>query len=83
MLLVVSAETQSMATRIAKLCNPWFFHFPLEAGSELPSYGFPFSPAELERGQAHVFHLNHVVETTDPFELVRMGSTVVGPEVAA
>lgn len=70
-LFVASASTQDMATRIAKLCNPWFFHFPLEPGSELPSYGFPFSPAEIERGQAYVFHLNHVVETTGPFELVR------------
>lgn len=70
-LFVASAATQDMATRIAKLCNPWFFHFPLDPGSELPSYGFPFSPAEIERGQAYAFHLNHVVETTGPFELVR------------
>lgn len=71
-LFVASAATQDMATRIAKLCNPWFFHFPLEPGSELPSYAFPFSPAEIERGRAYVFHLNHVVETTGPFELVRV-----------
>lgn len=70
-LFVASAAAQEMATRIAKLCNPWFFHFPLESEAELPSYGFPFSPAEIERGQAFTFHLNHVVETSGPFELVR------------
>jgi hypothetical protein len=40
----------SQATRIAKACNPYFFHFPLNRGKDLPSYGFPFSPSEIERG---------------------------------
>ncbi len=38
---------------------------------ELPSYGFPFSPAEIERGRVYEFRLNHVVEVDDPLELVR------------
>ena len=37
----------------------------------MPSYAFPFSPAEVERGEVFAFHINHVVETTSPFELVR------------
>ena len=37
----------------------------------MPSYAFPFSPAEVERGAVYAFHLNHVVETDGPFELVR------------
>ncbi|RYE54421.1 MAG: hypothetical protein EOP18_07500, partial [Rhizobiaceae bacterium] len=40
-------------------------------GKELPSYAFPFSPAEIERGQVFEFHLNHVVEVATPFELMR------------
>jgi len=71
LVLVVTAETQDMATRIAKTCNPYFFHFPASEGKELPSYGFPFSPAEIERGQVYEFRLNHVVEVDDPMELVR------------
>jgi hypothetical protein len=71
-LFVATAPSQEMATRIAKTCNPYFFHFPLEAGTELPSYGFPFSPAEIERGRVYEFKLNHVVAVNDPLELVRI-----------
>jgi len=70
-LFVASAATQSLATRIAKACNPYFFHFPLNRGKDLPSYAFPFSPAEIERGPVYQFHLNHVVAVDDALELVR------------
>lgn len=71
LMFVATAQSQAQATQIAKACNPYFFHFPMRMGIELPSYAFPFSPAEIERGQVFEFKLNHVVETTDPFELVR------------
>ncbi len=71
LLFVATAATQALATEIAKVCNPMFFHFPVREGKELPSYAFPFSPAEIERGQVFEFHLNHVVETASPFELMR------------
>ena len=71
LLFIATAETQELATQIAKTCNPWFFHLPLEEAQALPSYGFPFSPAELERGQVFEFKLNHVVSVADPLELVR------------
>lgn len=70
-LCVVTAATQSLATRIAKACNPYFFHFPVKHGIELPSYGFAFSPAEIERGRVYEFKLNHVIRTDDPLEFVR------------
>lgn len=71
LLFVATAETQALATRIARLCNPIFFHFPPRDRQEMPSYAFPFSPAEIERGEVHMFRLNHVVSTDSPFELVR------------
>ena len=71
LMFVATAATQDLATRIAKTANPYFFHFPLTLGMELPSYAFPFSPAEIERGRSYAFLLNHVVETTDGHELVR------------
>ncbi|MBO9708260.1 MAG: acyclic terpene utilization AtuA family protein [Caulobacter sp.] len=71
LLLVATAETKELALRIAKICNPYFFHFPMRRDKELPSYGFPFSPAEIELGRTYAFVLNHVVETTDGHELVR------------
>jgi hypothetical protein len=78
-MFVATAATQEMATRIAKTCNPWFFHFPLDKGVELPSYAFPFSPAEIERGQVYAFHLNHVVAVDDPLELTRLAWAEVAP----
>jgi hypothetical protein len=70
-IFVVTAPTQDLANRMAKACNPYFFHMPLRRGIELPSYAFPFSPAEIPRGQVFEFVLNHVVHTKDGFELVR------------
>jgi hypothetical protein len=70
-MFVATAESQALATLIAKTCNPLFFHFPLEPGLEMPSYAFPFTPAEIERGQVYEFRLQHVLETRDPQEFVR------------
>jgi hypothetical protein len=82
-LFVATAATQALATRIAKTCNPYFFHFPFRPGTELPSYGFPFTPAEIERGQVYEFKLNHVMETQTPTELVRMAwASVAAKELA-
>jgi Acyclic terpene utilisation family protein AtuA len=71
LLFVATAATQELATQIAKTCNPWFFHLPLTEERELPSYAFPFSPAEIERGQVYEFKLNHVIHVAHPTELVR------------
>ncbi|MDH6262090.1 acyclic terpene utilization AtuA family protein [Bradyrhizobium sp. BR13661] len=70
-MFVVTAPTQDLANRMAKACNPYFFHTPLRPGIEMPSYAFPFTPAEIPRGQVYEFVLNHVVQTRDAFELVR------------
>ncbi|WP_135212620.1 acyclic terpene utilization AtuA family protein [Vitreimonas flagellata] len=71
-LFVATAATQAMATQIAKACNPYFFHFPINLEKEIPSHGFAFSPADIERGPVYEFKLNHVVEVSDPMELVRL-----------
>lgn len=71
-LFIATAETQEMANAIAKTCNPHFFHFPIDINMELPSYAFPFSPAEVAIGHVCAFELNHVVHVDDPLELVRM-----------
>jgi hypothetical protein len=79
LMFVATAPTQAMATEAALVCNPLFFHFPVREGNELPSYAFPFSPAEIERGQVFEFHLNHVVHTSSPFELARSRWIDVSP----
>ena len=78
LMFVATASSQALATQIARTCNPIFFHFGTAAKKEMPSYGFPFSPAEMERGETYSFHLNHVVATVDPFELVRTEWLEVG-----
>jgi hypothetical protein len=70
-LFVATAATQEIASQVAKACNPYFFHFPLVLDKELPSYGFAFSPADIDRGPVFEFKLNHVVHVDDPMELVR------------
>lgn len=79
-MFVVTAPTQDLANRMAKACNPYFFHTPLRPGIEMPSYAFPFTPAEIPRGQVYEFVLNHVVQTRDAFELVR--SVSIDPMLA-
>lgn len=74
LMFIATAASQDLATEIARTCNPWFFHMPLNLEQELPSYAFPFSPAEIERGQCHEFRLNHAVRVGDAMELVRMAS---------
>ncbi|PCI57582.1 MAG: 3-methylaspartate ammonia-lyase [Gammaproteobacteria bacterium] len=71
-LFVATAETQEIASQVAKACNPYFFHFPINLDEELPSYGFAFSPADIDRGPVYEFQLNHVVSLDDPLELVRI-----------
>ena len=71
LMFVATASTQELATQIAKTCNPWFFHLPVVEDQELPSYGFPFSPAEVERGQIFEFKLNHVLSVAHAMERVR------------
>jgi hypothetical protein len=71
LMALVTADTQEMATEIAKFCNPSLLHFPLNLDDPMPSFAFPFSPAEVELGRLYEFKLNHVVAIADPLELVR------------
>ncbi|MFD9701671.1 acyclic terpene utilization AtuA family protein [Lentzea sp. NPDC059081] len=63
-MLVVNAADQATATAVAKVANPLMLHLPAHDMDYLPSLAFPFSPAEIERGPAYEFVLNHSVDTT-------------------
>lgn len=72
-LLTVTADTQELANQIAKEFNPYLLHFPVELTSDkslLPTFAFPFSPADCPKGPIYEFCLHHVVEIDDPLELV-------------
>ncbi len=81
LMTLVTAASQEMATEIAKFCNPVLLHFPLNADDPMPSFAFPFSPAEVELGRLYEFKLNHVVALDDPLELCRISYfTIQGGE---
>ena len=70
-MLLVSAADQATATAVAKVANPLMLHLPTHGMDYLPSLAFPYSPAEVERGAAYEFVLNHVVDSVTPPALFR------------
>ncbi len=71
-LAIVTAATQALATEIGKIVNPYLLHHPLTAEEEMPTFAFPFSPAEITRGPLFEFCLNHVMVLKDPMEAFRL-----------
>lgn len=65
-MLLVNAPDQATATAVAKVANPLMLHLPTPSMAYLPSLAFPSSPAEVERGAAYEFVLNHVIDSTTP-----------------
>ena len=65
---IVTARTQAHASEIGKLLNPYLLHHPLTREEEQPTFAFPFSPAEIDRGAIYEFCLNHVMRLDDPME---------------
>ncbi len=80
LMVLVSAPTQDRAHEIAKFCNPALLHFPLSQDGPMPSWAFPFSPAEVDMGPYYEFRLNHVVSVDHPSELVRRTIITVGED---
>ncbi|MEV4085884.1 acyclic terpene utilization AtuA family protein [Nonomuraea fuscirosea] len=71
-MLLVSAPDQATATAVAKVANPLMLHMPVPRMNYLPSLAFASSPAEVERGPAYAFVLNHVVDTITPTAMFRI-----------
>ncbi|MBV1927719.1 MAG: DUF1446 domain-containing protein [Rhodobacteraceae bacterium] len=67
-LAIVTAADQQTAGNIAKLLNPYLLHHPLTQLEEQPTFAFPFSPAEIDRGAIYEFVLNHVMVLDDPMD---------------
>lgn len=71
-LVLVSATTEEMADELAKLINPFLLHYPLTDDEELPTFAFPYSPAQTNRGALYEFCLNHVLLLDNPMEIFRL-----------
>ena len=69
---IVTAPDQQTANDVAKLLNPYLLHHPLTQEEEQPTFAFPFSPAEIDRGPAYGFALHHVMPLSDPMEAFRL-----------
>lgn len=69
---IVTAQTPDRAAEIGKLLDPYLLHHPLTADEEQPTFAFPFSPAQIERGATYEFALNHVMELGDPMEAFQL-----------
>ncbi|MDD9921793.1 MAG: acyclic terpene utilization AtuA family protein [Boseongicola sp.] len=65
---MVTARTAELAGEIGKLLNPYLLHHPLTQEEEQPTFAFPFSPAEIDRGPIYEFCLNHVMVLDDPMD---------------
>ena len=73
-LAIVTAQSQASAREIAKLLNPYLLHHPLTEHEEMPTFAFPFSPPEMDRGEVYEFCLNHVLELDDPMAAFRLST---------
>ncbi len=71
-MLLVNAPDQATATAVAKVANPLMLHLPTPDMDYLPSLAFATSPAEVERGAAYEFVLQHAVDVDSPTELFRI-----------
>ena len=75
---IVTAADQATATEIGRMLNPYLLHHPLTQTEEQPTFAFPFSPAEMERGAIYEFCLNHVLELDDPMDAFRLEVVELG-----
>ena len=75
---LITAQTAETAEEIGKLINPYVLHYPLTKDEELPTFAFPYSPAQSERGPVYEFALNHVMELDHPMQAFRLDVSEVG-----
>lgn len=69
---ILTAPDQVTANTLGKLMNPYLLHHPLTRDEEQPTFAFPFSPAEIDRGAAYEFVLHHVMDLADPMAAFRL-----------
>lgn len=77
-LAIVTAKSNALAMEIGQFLNPYLLHHPLTQAEEQPTFAFPFSPAEISRGQTYEFCLNHVLTLDDPMSAFRLEQIQIG-----
>lgn len=66
---LVTAKEQGITDEISQMLNPLLLHNPLSSNEELPTFAFPFSPADIRRGPIYEFCLHHTWELDEPLEI--------------
>ncbi|MFQ5622608.1 MAG: acyclic terpene utilization AtuA family protein [Paracoccaceae bacterium] len=79
---LITAPAAETASEIGKLINPFVLHFPLTPDEELPTFAFPYSPAQSERGPLYEFALNHTMALADPMAAFRLVTGETGNAAA-
>ena len=69
---IFTSPSQSLSTEAAKLLNPDLLHLPLTQHEPMPTFAFPFSPPETERGALYEFCLHHIMSLEDPMSAFRL-----------
>jgi hypothetical protein len=77
-LTIVTAPEEKQAVEIAKILNPYLLHHALTEDEPMPTFAFPFSPAETSRGALYEFCLHHTLATEDPMSPFRLVVDEVG-----
>lgn len=72
---IVTAPTEALAAEAGKVLNPYLLHHALTEDEPMPTFAFPFSPAEMQRGALYEFCLNHVMHLENPMSA--FGLTVI------
>jgi hypothetical protein len=75
---MVTAPTEALSREVAKVLNPYLLHHPLTEEEEMPTFAFPFSPPEVNRGAVYEFCLNHVLELDNPMEAFALSVEELG-----
>ena len=77
-MLLITADDQTVATEIAAVINPHLLHYPLTDDEPMPTFAFPVSPVHSNRGAIYEFALNHVLDLNDPMDGFRLQVDEVG-----
>ena len=78
---IVTCPTEAQAAEAGKMLNPFLLHHALTEDEPMPTFAFPFSPAEMQRGALYEFCLNHVMELDDPMSAFTITVHELGHEL--
>jgi len=72
-IIEITAESQELASSLAKSASHITLHYPIPEWSGLiTGFAYPYSPSEIDRGPVYQFNLNHIAEPDFPNEMFRM-----------